>query len=116
MHRRLLGEDAKKVGGETSYAGTANRDLCKDLEIKTSFVKKGKPFKEEKEKDFVRRELARVGDSDGGLVRNAEGALRHASDQSQKEGDGDGDPVHFLRHPHRERVAAGGAVARAAFG
>ena len=60
MHRRLFGVDAKKVGGDTSYAGTANRDLCKELKIQTSFVKRGKPFKEMNEKDFVRRELARV--------------------------------------------------------
>ena len=60
MHKRLFGEDVKKVGGDTSYAGTANRDLCKELKIQTSFVKRGKPFKEMNEKDFVRRELARV--------------------------------------------------------
>ena len=60
MHRRLFGVDAKKVGGDTSYAGTANRDLCKELKIQTSFVKRGKPFKEMNEKDFVRQELARV--------------------------------------------------------
>ena len=60
MHRRLFGVDAKKIGGDTSYAGTANRDLCKELKIQTSFVKRGKPFKEMNEKDFVRQELARV--------------------------------------------------------
>ena len=48
------------VDGDTSYAGTANRDLCKELKIQTSFVKRGKPFKEMNEKDFVRQELARV--------------------------------------------------------
>ena len=60
MHRRLFRMDAKKIGGDTSYAGTANRDLCKELKIQTSFVKRGKPFKEMNEKDFVRQELARV--------------------------------------------------------
>ena len=60
MHKRLFGVDAKKIGGDTSYAGTANRDLCKELKIQTSFVKRGKPFKEMNEKDFVRQELARV--------------------------------------------------------
>ena len=60
MHRRLFGVDAKKVGGDTSYAGASNRDLCKELKIQTSFVKRGKPFKEMNEKDFVRQELARV--------------------------------------------------------
>ena len=60
MHRRLFGMDAKKIGGDTSYAGTANRDLCKELKIQTSFVKRGKPFRVKNEKDFVRQELARV--------------------------------------------------------
>ena len=60
MHRRLFGVDAKKIGGDTSYAGASNRDLCKELKIQTSFVKRGKPFKEKNEKDFVRQELARV--------------------------------------------------------
>ena len=60
MHKRLFGVDAKKIGGDTSYAGTANRDLCKELKIQTSFVKRGKPFKDMNEKDFVRQELARV--------------------------------------------------------
>ena len=60
MHKRLFGVDVKKIGGDASYAGTANRDLCKELEIQTSFVKRGKPFKKMNEKDFVRQELARV--------------------------------------------------------
>jgi hypothetical protein len=60
MHKRLFGEDAKKVGGDAGYAGTANRDLCKELKIQTSFVKRGKPFKNASVKDFVRQELARV--------------------------------------------------------
>ena len=60
MHKRQFGEDVKKIGGDASYAGTANRDLCKELEIQTSFVKRGKPFKKMNEKDFVRQELARV--------------------------------------------------------
>ena len=60
MHRRLFGVDAKKIGGDTGYAGTANRDLCKDKKIQTSFVKRGRPSQTKKEKDFVRQELARV--------------------------------------------------------
>ena len=52
--------DAKKIGGDTGYAGTSNRDLCKELGIQTSFVKRGRPSAEKKEKDFVRQELARV--------------------------------------------------------
>lgn len=60
MHKRLFGVDVKKKGGDTSYAGTANRDFCKEKDIQTSFVKRGRPSQEKKEKDFVRQELARV--------------------------------------------------------
>ncbi len=52
---------AKKVGGDTGYAGTENRDYCKANGIQTSFVKRGRPLGEKKkEKDLVRKELARV--------------------------------------------------------
>lgn len=61
MHKRLFGVEAKKIGGDTGYAGTENRDYCKANGIQTSFVKRGRPFSEDKkEKDKVRRELARV--------------------------------------------------------
>ena len=60
MHKRLFGVDVKKVGGDTSYAGTTNRDYCKDNKIQTSFVKRGRPSQTMREKDFVRQELARV--------------------------------------------------------
>jgi hypothetical protein len=60
MHKRLFKTDAKKIGGDTGYAGTSNRDLCKERGIQTSFVKRGRPSAEKKEKDFVRQELARV--------------------------------------------------------
>lgn len=61
MHKRLFGVDAKKVGGDTGYAGTANRDYCKENEIQTSFVNRGRPYGENKKvKDAVRQELARV--------------------------------------------------------
>ena len=61
LHKRLFGVDVKKIGGDTGYAGTENRDYCKENGIQTSFVKRGRPFSEEKkEKDLVRKELARV--------------------------------------------------------
>ena len=60
MHKRLFNVDVKKIGGDTGYAGTANRDLCKEKGIQTSFVKRGRPTDEKTEKDFVRQELARV--------------------------------------------------------
>ena len=61
MHNKLFGVEAKKVGEDTGYAGTENRDYCKANGIQTSFVKRGRPFGEKKkEKDLVRKELARV--------------------------------------------------------
>ena len=61
LHKRLIGVDVQKIGGETGYAGTENRGFCKENGIQTSFVKRGRPFSEEKkEKDLVRKELARV--------------------------------------------------------
>ena len=61
MHKRLFGVEAKKVGEDAGYAGTDNRDYCKENGIQTSFVKRGRPFSEEKKgKDLVRQELARV--------------------------------------------------------
>ena len=60
MHKRLFNVDAKKIGGDTGYAGSANRNLCKELGIQTSFVKRGRPTTEKNGKDYVRKELARV--------------------------------------------------------
>lgn len=45
------------------------------------------------------------GDSDGGLVRHTERALRPEASQGPDEVDGN--PVHLLRHPHGKRGAAG---------
>ena len=55
----LFGVEAKKVGGDTGYAGKDNRDYCKKNVIQKSFVKRGRPFNGER-KDLVRKELARV--------------------------------------------------------
>ena len=60
MHRRLFGADVKRIGGDTSYSGTDNRDFCKEYGIQTSFVKRGRPAQGMKESDYVRQELARV--------------------------------------------------------
>ena len=60
LHKRLFGVDVKKIGGDTGYAGTDNRDHCKVHAIQTSFAKRGRPSAEKKERDFVRAELARV--------------------------------------------------------
>ena len=45
------------------------------------------------------------GDSDGGVIRHAERALRPQASQGPDEVDGN--PVHLLRHPHSKRGAAG---------
>ena len=60
MHKRLFKVDAKNIVGDTGYAGSANRNLCKELGIQTSFVKRGRPTTEKNDKDYVRQELARV--------------------------------------------------------
>ena len=60
MHRKLFGVEAKKAGGDASYAGSANREYCKDRGIQTSFVKRGRPSLEKKENDIIRNELARI--------------------------------------------------------
>ena len=61
MLKKLFGVDAKKVGGDMGYAGTENRNYCREKGIQTSFVKRGRPFGEKnQEKDLVRKELARV--------------------------------------------------------
>ena len=60
VHRRLFGVDAKKVGGDAGYAGSANRELCRKERIQTSFVKRGRPALVKKEDDIIRKELARV--------------------------------------------------------
>ena len=58
--RPIVGVDVKKVGGDAGYAGSANREYCKDRGIQTSFVKRGRPSLEKKENDIIRNELARM--------------------------------------------------------
>jgi hypothetical protein len=60
LHKRLFGVDVRKIGGDAGYAGTVNRDFCRENGIQTSFAKRGRPFSGHKEKDFARQELARV--------------------------------------------------------
>ena len=60
MHKRLFKVDVKKIGGDTGYAGTANRNLCKEMGIQTSFVNRGRPTAGKREKDYVKQDLARV--------------------------------------------------------
>ena len=80
----------------------------KENGIQTSFVKRGRPFSEDKkeERPCQKGTCQGEGDSDGGLVRHTERALRPEAGQGPDEADGN--PVHLLRHPHGKRGAAGG--------
>lgn len=60
LHEKLFGVKATKVGGDACYAGTENRDYCKENGIQTSFVKRGRPSSAKSENDYVRQALARV--------------------------------------------------------
>ena len=60
MHKRLFGVSVMKLGGDTGYASEENRNYCKENNIQTSFVKRGRPSQEKTETDYVRKELARV--------------------------------------------------------
>ena len=107
MHKRLFGVEAKKVGGDTGYAGTENRDYCKANGIQTSFVNRGRPFGEKKgERPCPKGTCQSDGECDGRLVRDTERALRSPEGQGQDEADGN--PVHLHRHPHGKRGAVGG--------
>ena len=53
MHKKPFGVEAKKVGGDTGYAETENRDYCKVNGIQTSFVKRGRPFVEKKKEKEI---------------------------------------------------------------
>lgn len=33
MHKKLFGVEAKKVGGDTGYSGTENRDYCTQMKL-----------------------------------------------------------------------------------
>ena len=59
LHKRLFGVDVKKIGGDTGYAGTDNRDHCKANDIQTSFTKRGRPSAEKKEHYDLKRVKAR---------------------------------------------------------
>ena len=61
---------------------------------------------EERERPCQKGTCQSEGDSDGGLVRHTERALRPEASQGPDEVDRN--PVHLLRHPHGKRCAAGG--------
>ena len=59
LHKRLFGVDVRKIGGDTGYAGTENRDHCKANDIQTSFTRRGRPSTEKKEHYDLKRVKAR---------------------------------------------------------
>ena len=115
MHKKLFGVEAKKVGGDTGYAGTENRDYCKANGIQTSFVKRGRPFGEKKkEKDLVRKELARVRAT---AMEGSFGTQKEHYEEGQGQDEAVGNPLHLLRHPHGKRGATSGQdITKGAFG
>ena len=80
--------------------------MGKENGMQTLFVKRGRPFAEDKKgKDLVRKGTCQgEGDRDGGLVWHTERALRPEAGQGPDEVDGN--PVHLLRHTHSKRGAA----------
>ena len=73
---------------------------------KRLFGVEAKKVGEEGERPCQKGTCQGEGDSDGGLVRHTERALRPEAGQGSDEADGN--PVHLLRHPHGKRGAAGG--------
>ena len=80
----------------------------KENGIQTSFVKRGRPFSEEKKgkRPCQTGTCQGKGDRDGGLVRHTERALRPEASQGPDEADGN--PIHLLRHQHGKYGAFGG--------
>lgn len=74
--------------------------------MQTSSVRKAFQRGEKGERPCQKGTCQGEGDSDGGLVRHAERALRPEAGQDSDEVDGN--PVHLLRHPHGKRGADGG--------
>ena len=73
--------------------------------MQTSSVRKSFQRGEKGERPCQKGTCQGKGDSDGGLVRHTERALRPEASQGPDEVDGN--PVHLLRHPHGKRGAAG---------
>ena len=60
LSKKLFGVEVKKLAGDQGYSSNANRNLCKEKKIETSFAHKGRSSKDEDEKKKTRQELARV--------------------------------------------------------
>lgn len=57
LHQRLMRTRVKSLAADAIYATNANRRFCTRNGIHTSFLRKGKPAKDEKERKVLRREL-----------------------------------------------------------
>ncbi len=53
----LFGNKVEKLAGDNIYANNANRSYCTENGITTSFVRKGRPSKEEQSLKQTRKEL-----------------------------------------------------------
>lgn len=59
MHQRLMRTRVKSLAADAIYATNENRKFCTQNRIYTSFVRKGKPAKDEKERKLLREVLSR---------------------------------------------------------
>ena len=59
LHQHLMKTRVKAIGADGIYANNANRRFCTKYNIHTSFVRKGKPAKDEKDRTMLRKELSR---------------------------------------------------------
>ena len=108
MHKRLFRVEAKKSGRGSRLCRNQQQGLLqgeRDTDIVRE-ARKAVQLGKERERPCQTGTCQSEGDSDGGLVRHTEKALRPEADQGPDEADGN--PVHLLRHPHGKRGAAGG--------
>ena len=119
----LMGESLRPKRGRRSYFTPEGKVALMFLkmkiqELQEQLAKAWKPWMKDlvheagppvSREDGAGLRTCRIGPGarhhDGGLVRDAEGALRSQAGKGQEEGDGD--PVHLLRHPHGERGESG---------
>ena len=60
LSKKLFGVEVKKTAGDQEYSSNANRNLCKEKKIETSFAHQEQSSKNEDEKKKNRKELART--------------------------------------------------------
>ena len=60
LAEKLFGEKIRKLAGDCSYSGNANRSFCSEQNIVTSFPQKGRNRETASSVSMVKKELARV--------------------------------------------------------